>query len=71
MAQAINLTDKERAEFVEAFYEVCHVDDRNSELPWGCPWLYDEYYTFTGGHIHQMARNYYEDQKRFIIQDQE
>lgn len=71
MARAINLTDKEREQFVEAFYEVCHVDDRDSPLPWGCPWLYDEYYTFKGGFIENMARNYYEDQKRFIEADQE
>lgn len=67
-----NLTDKEKNEFCEHFYELANeigLDDRDSPSPWGCPWLWEfEYEKVNGLTIKDMAAAHYKKYKNEIIE---
>lgn len=61
--RAGDLTGIEQEVFVEAFYQLCPVDDvvDGNPNPWGCPWHYSEDTIFEGTSIEDMAKEYYEE----------
>ena len=53
-----DLTRAQKEVFEKEFYRLAHFDDRDSPLPWGCPWLWSNE-TLRGNTIMDMARNFY------------
>jgi hypothetical protein len=71
--KAIDLNEEERNEFTEWFYfnwndkDLESSPDVSSELPFGCPWLYNQDCKLKGETIEEMALNYFNSVKEEII----
>ena len=65
MTKAKDLTEHQRKEFTEHFYdqwierEMGAAEDTSSPLPYGCPWLYRGDGELYGHTIKEMAINYF------------
>ena len=57
-AEARLLNDRQREEFVAAFYEAVDFDDTDSPIPWGCPWYHGARVILHGDSIKEMAANW-------------
>lgn len=55
-----DLTDDQKDDFIEAFYNEldCDLHDCESPIPWGCPWFYCNEKVLTGSTVEEMAINY-------------
>lgn len=61
--KAKDLTQEQRKEFSEVFYEMSEIDDRETPAPWGCPWEYCPERELFGDDIAEMAYVYFDEVK--------
>ena len=70
-----NLTEEEKEDFTEAFYELENApeDLESSPWPWGCPWEFNPSLEVQGNTIEELAQAYYEsvEQELLAIESEE
>lgn len=62
---------EQRREFMDFFYELSEIDDRESVAPWGCPWDYCPQRELFGDDIAEMAQEYYEEVREQMVEASE
>lgn len=67
--KAKELTEEQRREFSDFFYEVSEVDDRESPAPWGCPWEFCPERELFGDDLSEMAEGYYDEVREQMIEE--
>ncbi len=67
---ASELTDEQKEDFCDHFYNECwnlpYEPDDRSPMPWGCPWLHGSPILLLGGTPQEMAEIYWDGNFRDI-----